>query len=76
MPITYDELKKTASLVRAELVRQGVIDLSKGKIRKKPREKDKSEMLYRRAMNRLEKYMPFLDREGRLVLPYFSAQGK
>lgn len=74
MPITYEELKKTAFLVRAELVRQGVIDPSRGKIRRRPREKDKSEMLYLRAMNRLNKYRPSLDREGRLILPYFSTQ--
>jgi hypothetical protein len=71
MKITYDRLKKIASDVRADLVLKGKIDVSRGKIRKKPRTKEKADMLYRMAMERVEKNKPRIDKEGKIILPYF-----
>ena len=71
MELDYEELKKIAGSVRAELTRKGIIDPSKGKIRKKPRNPEKIEMLYRRAVSRAEKNKPYYDQNEKLILPYF-----
>lgn len=71
MSITYDELKKIASKVRAELVEKGVLDVSAGKIRRKPRTDEKLKMLYIAALNRLERYKPYREKDGTVILPYF-----
>jgi hypothetical protein len=71
MKITYDRLKKIASDVRADLALKGKIDGSRGKIRKKPRTKEKADMLYRMAMERVDKNKPRIDKEGKIILPYF-----
>jgi hypothetical protein len=71
MEIEYDKLKKIASEVRAELVIKGEIDITKGKIRKKPRDREKENLLFTIAMERMVKYKPW--REGdKIILPYFS----
>jgi hypothetical protein len=70
MEIEYDKLKKIAAEVRVELVMKGEIDIAKGKIRKKPRDKEKQDLLFTMAMDRLAKYTP--RREGnKIILPYF-----
>ena len=71
MELDYEELKKIAGSVRAELTRAGIIDPSKGKIRTKPRDPEKAEMLYRRAISRAKKNRPYYDQNGELILPYF-----
>lgn len=71
MELDYEELKKIAASVRAELTRKGIIDPAKGKRRKKPRDNEKAEMLYRRALSRAEKNRPYYDQNGKLILPYF-----
>ena len=71
MELEYEDLKKIAVSVRAKLTRKGIIDPSKGKIRKKPRDPEKAEMLYRRAISRAEKNRHYYDQNGKLILPYF-----
>jgi len=70
MEIAYDRLKNIASEVRAELALKGTIDVSGGKIRKKPRSKEKTELLYTIAMKRMAKYRPRKE-DGKIILPYF-----
>ncbi len=71
MEIDYDKLKKIATEARAELVMRGDLDIGKGKIRKKPRDKQKENLLLLMATLRMEKYKP--RREGTtIVLPYFE----
>lgn len=70
MYVTYDELKKIAAEVRAELVMRGEIDISKGKVRRKPRDKEKADLLLTMALERIKKYPP--QRVGdTIILPYF-----
>lgn len=70
MEIEYDKLKKIAAAVRTELVIKGEIDIAKGKIRKKPRDKEKENLLFTMAINRMAKFKP--RREGnKIILPYF-----
>ena len=70
MEIEYDKLRKIAAEVRAELVMKGEIDITKGKIRKKPRDKEKENLIFTMAMDRMAKYKP--RREGNnIILPYF-----
>lgn len=65
---TYDQLKKAAKDARADLFAKGFIIKKKG--RRKPRTKIERELLFKRAMNRLELYPP--KKEGnKIVLPYF-----
>jgi hypothetical protein len=71
--ITYDELKRIARDVRAELALSGKLDFPKGKIRKKPRAAEKTALLYVMALNRLEKYPPRRDAKGNIVFPYFTS---
>ena len=71
MRITYDELRKIAREVRAEMIERGEIDPGKKRIRRKPRDPEKSELLYRMAIDRLEQYPPYRDDKGRIVLPWF-----
>ena len=73
MEIAYDRLKKIASEVRAELVLKGTIDVSRGKIRKKPRSKEKTELLYTMAMERMVKYRPRKE-DDKIVLPYLLSR--
>lgn len=68
----YDELKKEAAKSRAELFQKGLFDPGRGKIRRKPRTNQDLAMLYRRAIGRAARYKPYFDRDGKLILPYFS----
>ena len=70
MEIAYDKLKKIASEVRTELMIKGQIDLAKGKIRKKPRTKEKEELLFTMATERMMKYKPRSE-GNKIILPYF-----
>lgn len=70
MYITYDELKKIAAEVRAELVMRGEIDISKGKVRRKPRNKEKADLLLTMALERIKKYPPRRVSDT-IILPYF-----
>lgn len=70
MPVyKYDYLRKTASAVRAELTKNGLI-LEKTS-RRKPRDKEKTELLYDMALNRLQNYKP-KKRDSKIILPYFA----
>lgn len=68
---TYDELKKIAKEVRAELARKGI--LLKKKARLKPRDNKKKELLFEMAINRLKIYPPKKVKK-RIILPYFYGQ--
>jgi hypothetical protein len=75
MRLDYDNLQKIAREARVELTRSGEIDPGRRRIRKKRRDAEKQALLYRMALDRLEKYPPRRDKEGRLVLPYFTSSG-
>ncbi len=66
---TYDELKEVSKRIRAELALKGII-LHK-KVRKRPRDEEKKELLLKMALNRLKKYPPKKTEQG-LLLPYFK----
>ncbi len=67
---SYDELKAIAKRVRAELAEEGLV--IEKKVRRKPRDKKKIELLYTMAINRLKKYPPVKSEKG-ILLPYFSS---
>ena len=71
MRMDYGELRKIARQVRAEMIERGEINLEKKRIRRKPRDPEKSDLLYRMTIDRLEQYPPYRDEKGRLVLPWF-----
>jgi len=71
MKISYKRLKKIASQVKAELVEKGEIDISRRKVRKKPRDKIKSEVLYEMALEKIKRYRPIKKGEV-IILPYFK----
>jgi hypothetical protein len=73
MRLDYDSLQKIAREARAELVSSGEVDPSRRRIRKKPRDAEKQALLYRMALDRLERYPPRRDKKGRLVLPYLRS---
>jgi len=70
--IRYDDLKTAAKKVRAEMTEKGLIDPSAPKVRKKPRDDEKTDLLYARAINRLKKYPPGISASNSIVLPYFK----
>jgi hypothetical protein len=69
--IDYDELKRIARETRAELIERGEIDMGRQRVRRKPRDPEKLELLYTMARDRLEQYPPYRDDQGRLILPFF-----
>ena len=70
---TYDQLKKAASEAKAGLFSKGMP--VKKSARRKARDREKEEMLFKRALNRMEQYPPY--REGdKIVLPYFQIKTK
>lgn len=75
MRLDYDNLQKIAREARVEPTQSGNIDLGRQRIRKKRRDAEKQALLYRMALDRLENYPPRRDKEGRLVLPYFTLTG-
>ncbi|MBF0506958.1 MAG: hypothetical protein HQL09_08985 [Nitrospirae bacterium] len=72
MRLDYNELKKIAREARTELIERGEIDVGRRRIRRKPRNAEKLDLLYRMTIDRLEQYPPYRDEKGRLVLPYFQ----
>ena len=69
---TYEQLKKIGKETKAELFNMGEFDLSRGKIRKKPRTSVELDILYERAMEKAQRYKPYYDESNKLVLPYFD----
>jgi len=65
----YDQIKAIASKVKARLAEEGLV--IEKKVRRRPRDKDKRELLYIMAINRLKRYPPKKTEKG-LKLPYFS----
>lgn len=74
MRLDYDKLRETALDARAELVRRSEFDMGNRRVRKKRRDAEKLALLYRMALDRLEKYPPRRDDKGRLILPYFESE--
>jgi len=72
MRLNYDSLQKIACGAKAEVIKTREAGPVKRRIRKKPRTAEKKELIYRMALDRLEKYPPRRDKKGRLVLPYFT----
>ena len=64
----YEELKAIAKKVKTELLEKGLV--IEKRARRKPRDKDKQELLYMMASNRLKKYPPRKTEKG-IILPYF-----
>lgn len=70
MPVyKYDYLKETANRVKVELTKKGLI-IEKTS-RRKPRDKEKIELLYEMALSKLQKYNP-KKKNGKIILPYFG----
>ena len=72
MRLNYDSLQKIAREAKAAMIENSEAGPGKRRIRKKPRDAEKQDMIYRMALDRLEKYPPHRDEKGRLVLPYFT----
>ena len=70
--IKYDDLKNAASKVRAEMTEKGLIDPAASKIRRKPRNEEKTYLLYTRAINRLKQFPPKISASNNIILPYFK----
>ena len=73
MRLDYDKLQNIACEARAELIRAAG-SIGRRRIRRKRRDAEKPALLYRMALDRLEKYPPCRDEKGRLVLPYFTVR--
>ncbi|HSB06418.1 MAG TPA: hypothetical protein VLK23_14635 [Thermodesulfobacteriota bacterium] len=69
--ITYDDLRKKAIETRAELFEKGYLRRTSRRVRKKPRPSEELNVLFERAIERVTRYKPYYDRDGKLVLPYF-----
>jgi hypothetical protein len=74
MRFEYETLQKIAREVRTDMVERGKIDPGKQRVRRKNREPEKTALLVQMAADRLDKYPPYRDKKGRLVLPFFSFQ--
>ena len=74
MRLDYDSLQKIAREARVELMGRGEVDPGRRRIRRKGRDAEKLALLYRMALDRLEKYPPRRDEQGRIVLPYFTGR--
>ncbi|MBT9168453.1 MAG: hypothetical protein DDT19_01798 [Syntrophomonadaceae bacterium] len=70
--LSYKDLSDKSIQVRAEMFKRYGTIPGKDKIRKKPRNKDKSNVLLLMAKNKLKKYPPEVKPDGTIVLPYFS----
>ena len=66
----YKEIVNLSRTKKPELVKMGLYPFDKRGHLKRRRYKDK--MLLRMSIARAEKYPPFIDEAGNLVLPYFS----
>lgn len=65
----YEDIKKAAKEVRAKMIKKGIF--IKKKIRKKPRDNEKIELLYIKTLNILKKYKP-KKIDGKIFLPFFK----
>lgn len=63
----YNELKEIAKKVRAEFA--NIIEKT---VRRKPRDREKREILFTMAINRLKRYPPRKTDKG-IILPYFNS---
>ena len=72
MRLDYDNLQKISLEVRSELIKRGAAYSGKRRFRKKPRDAEKLDLLYRMSIDRLDRYPVYRDGKGRIVLPYFS----
>lgn len=68
MKLRYDDLKRIAAKVRAEMAEQGKVPTG---IRTKPRDPEKAELIKQMVLDRFEKYPWEILGERRLRLPYF-----
>ena len=72
MRLDYDDPQKIAREARAELIGYSEVEPGRRRIRRKQRDPEKLALLYRMALDHLEKYPPRRDEKGRLVLSYFK----
>ncbi len=72
MSIEYEDLKQAARRARAELARAGAVYPGRGKVRGRPRTKEKADLLYSMALERMSKYPPRRAGDGSVRLPYFQ----
>ncbi len=69
--LTYDDLRKKAVETRARLFERGDFPRTGRRIRKKPRPAEDLNILFERAMEKVTRYKPYYDKDGKLILPYF-----
>lgn len=65
----YDRLKIIAKKVKLKFLKKGI--LIKKKIRRKPRDEEKLNLLYKMAIKKLKKYKP-KKIDGKIYLPYLK----
>ncbi len=70
MNINYKQLRDIAKKVRLDMSIKGEIDLSRKKIRKKPRNREDLEILFIMAIEKMNKYKPY-KKNSKIFLPYF-----
>jgi len=70
-PLTYDDLRRKAVETRARFFETGDFPQTGRRVRKKPRPAEDLNILFERAMEKVTRYKPYYDKDGKLVLPYF-----
>ncbi len=73
--LTYDDLRKKAVETRARLFERGDFPRTGRRVRKKPRPTEDLNILFERAIEKMRRYKPYYDKDGKLVLPYFLMNG-
>jgi len=72
--ITLVELETAARAARLERFRRG--DPEPGKARLRPRSPEKLALLYKRFKDRLERFPPYVNEQGRWVFPHLMEDFK
>ena len=71
---TYDNLRRKAIEARGDLFEKGIFCRVGRRVRRKPRPHKELDILLKRAMERANQYIPYYDKDGKLILPYYSAE--
>jgi hypothetical protein len=71
MKVAYEELKKLAQSLKPDLIEQRLTTPKERKVRRKPRDTEKIELLRQSALAKNERYKPFFREDGVLILPFF-----
>ena len=68
---TYDNLRRKAIEARGDLFEKGIFGREGRRVRRKPRPQKELDILFERAIERANRYKPYYDKDGKLILPYF-----